>query len=162
MHAPPTTQDSDFMQAAIQLAAEHMRAKDGGPFGALITKGAHIIGRGWNKVTSTNDPTAHAEVTAIRAAASALGNFQLNGCVLYTSCEPCPMCLGAAYWARVDRIVFAATRQDAALAGFDDEEIYRELGLPLFERKLPIQQTLREKAVEVFIEWRQMPDKIPY
>jgi guanine deaminase len=159
-----TTRSHDliFMQAAVDLAAEHMRAKDGGPFGAVITRGDQIIARGWNKVTSSNDPTAHAEITAIRAAASALGTFQLGGCVLYTSCEPCPMCLGAAYWARLDRLVFAATRHDAAEAGFDDEQIYAELALPPFSRALPTEQTLREKAVEVFAEWRRMPGKIEY
>jgi guanine deaminase len=155
-------QDLVFMRAAIDLAAEHMRAKEGGPFGALITRGTEIVARGWNKVTSANDPTAHAEITAIRAAAAALGSFQLRGCVLYTSCEPCPMCLGAAYWARLDRLVFAANRRDAAEAGFDDEHIYTELALSPFSRKMPTQQALREKAVEVFAEWRQMPDKILY
>jgi tRNA(Arg) A34 adenosine deaminase TadA len=155
-------QDLVFMRVAIELAAEHMRAKEGGPFGALITRGSEIVARGWNKVTSSNDPTAHAEMTAIRAAAAALGSFQLRGCVLYTSCEPCPMCLGAAYWARVDRLVFAANRHDAAEAGLDDEHIYSELARPPFSRKLPTQQALREKAVEVLAEWRRMPDKIPY
>jgi tRNA(Arg) A34 adenosine deaminase TadA len=155
-------QDLIFMRAAIELAAEHMRAKDGGPFGALITRGSEIIARGWNRVTSSNDPTAHAEISAIRAAAGALGSFQLRGCVLYTSCEPCPMCLGAAYWARVDRLVFAANRHDAAEAGFDDERIYRELARLPFSRDLPTQQALREKAIDVFAEWRQMPDKISY
>ena len=150
------------MQVAIELAAQHMRARDGGPFGAVITRGAEIVARGWNKVTSTNDPTAHAEVTAIRAAAAALGSFQLRGCVLYTSCEPCPMCLGAAWWARLDRIVFAATRADAAAAGFDDAEIYEELSRPLHARKLPVQEILREQAVAIFDEWLRMPDKTLY
>ena len=147
---------------AIALAAQHMRARDGGPFGAVVARGGEIIARGWNKVTSTNDPTAHAEMTAIRAAAAALGSFQLRGCVLYTSCEPCPMCLGAAYWARVARIVYAGTRVDAAKAGFDDEELYQELTLPNAERKVPIQQLLREKAVEIFDEWRRLPGKTMY
>ncbi len=153
------------MRAAIDLAAEHMRAGERrrGPFGALITRwDLKLSAWGWNKVTSANDPTAHAEITAIRAAAAALGSFQLRGCVLYTSCEPCPMCLGAAYWARLDRLVFAANRRDAAEAGFDDEHIYTELALSPFSRKMPTQQALREKAVEVFAEWRQMPDKILY
>jgi tRNA(Arg) A34 adenosine deaminase TadA len=139
-----------------------MRAKDGGPFGAIIVRENKIIATGWNKVTSSNDPTAHAEVTAIRAAASGLGNFVLTGCLLYSSCEPCPMCLAAAYWARLDRIVFGATRQDAAGAGFDDEELYRELPLPPSQRKLPMQQILRDKAVEVFDEWKRLPGKIMY
>jgi guanine deaminase len=155
-------QDLIFMGMAIELAAEHLRAKDGGPFGALITRDSQIIARGWNQVTSANDPTAHAEMTAIRAAAAAVGSFQLRGCVLYTSCEPCPMCLGAAYWARLDRLVFAAERHDAAAAGFDDEQIYSELARPPFSRKMVTQQALRERAVEVLAEWRRMPDKIPY
>jgi tRNA(Arg) A34 adenosine deaminase TadA len=150
------------MRAAIELSAEHMRAKEGGPFGAVIARGNEIIARGWNKVTSTNDPTAHAEITAIRAAASALGTFQLRGCVLYSTCEPCPMCLGAVYWARLDRMVFAANRHDAAEAGFDDEHIYAELARPLFTRDLPAQQALRDKAVEVLAEWRRMRDKTLY
>ena len=162
MRSPLTAHDLEFMQIAIELAAQHMRARDGGPFGAVITRGAEILARGWNKVTSTNDPTAHAEVTAIRAAAAVLGSFQLRGCVLYTSCEPCPMCLGAAYWARVDRIVFAATRSDAAAAGFDDAEIYEELSRPLPARKLPMQEALRNQAVQVFSEWLKMPDKTLY
>jgi guanine deaminase len=162
MHATPNSQDLDFIQRAIQLAGEHMRAKDGGPFGAIIVRENKIIASGWNKVTSSNDPTAHAEVTAIRAAAAYLKTFVLNGCVLYTSCEPCPMCLGAAYWARVERIVFAATRTDAAGAGFDDEELYQELALPHAKRKVPMQQILRDKAVEVFEEWKRMPGKIMY
>src|ERR1700733_13391182 len=146
---PPTAQDLEFMQIAIQLAAQHMRAKEGGPFGAVIARGADIVGRGWNQVTSLNDPTAHAEITAIRAAAASAGSFQLRGCVLYSSCEPCPMCLGAAYWARLDRIVFAATRADASAAGFDDAEIYQELALPPLTRKLPMQEVMRESAVAV-------------
>lgn len=157
-----TGQDSIFMQAAIDLAAKHMRAKDGGPFGAVIARNGEVIARGWNKVTTSNDPTAHAEITAIRAAAAALGTFQLRGCVLYTSCEPCPMCLGATYWARLDRLVFAANRQDAAQAGFDDQHIYNELSKPVFARDLPTQNILREQALEIFTEWRNMPDKVPY
>jgi guanine deaminase len=162
MRPTANSQDLDFIQRAIQLAAEHMRAKDGGPFGAIVTRDDKIIATGWNQVTSANDPTAHAEVMAIRAAAARLGSFVLGGCVLYSSCEPCPMCLGAAYWARVERIVFAATRTDAAGAGFDDEEFYRELALPPAARRLPMQQMLRDKAVVVFEEWRRMPGKIIY
>jgi guanine deaminase len=162
MRSPPTAQDLEFMQVAIDLAAQHMRAKEGGPFGAVIVQDGKIIARGWNKVTSLNDPTAHAEMTAIRAAADVLNSFQLRGCVLYSSCEPCPMCLGAAYWARVERIVFAGTRADAATAGFDDAEIYNELARPPFERKLPMQEVLRERAMEVISEWLRMPDKTPY
>jgi guanine deaminase len=162
MRSQLTALDLDFLQIAIQLAAEQMRAKEGGPFGALIARQTEIISQGWNKVTSSNDPTAHAEITAIRAAGAALGSFQLRGCVLYTSCEPCPMCLGAAYWARLDRIVFAATRADAAAAGFDDEEIHAELARPPLRRKLIMQEALRERAVEVFSEWRRLSDKTPY
>jgi tRNA(Arg) A34 adenosine deaminase TadA len=150
------------MQIAIQLAAQHSRAKEGGPFGAIITRRNEIIAQGWNRVTSSNDPTAHAEINSIRAAAAALGDFQLRGCALYTSCEPCPMCLGAAWWARLDRIVFAATRADAAAIGFDDEEIYAEMARPVRARKLPMRQALRERALEVFAEWQKMPDKTPY
>ncbi len=162
MPADNADQDAEFMQAAVDLAAEHMRAKDGGPFGAVIVRGKQIVGRGWNRVTSTNDPTAHAEVVAIRAAATTLNSFSLEGCVLFTSCEPCPMCLAAAYWARVDRIVFAADRFDAAAAGFDDEQFYAEVGLPISQRRILTEQTLRDAAVQVFDEWRAMPDKVPY
>jgi guanine deaminase len=162
MHSAQNPQDFDFLQRAIQLASEHMRAKDGGPFGALIVRENEIIATGWNKVTSSNDPTAHAEVVAIRGAAARLGSFVLQGCVLYTSCEPCPMCLAAAYWARLERIVFAGARADAAAAGFDDEELYRELAMDPSSRRLPMQQILRDKAVAVFEEWRQMPGKVMY
>jgi tRNA(Arg) A34 adenosine deaminase TadA len=162
MHPEPNAQDAEFMQRAIQLAAEHMRAKDGGPFGAIITRGGEIIATGWNQVTSRNDPTAHAEVVAIRAAAAKLGSFVLQGCVLYTSCEPCPMCLGAAYWARVERIVYAGTRADAAGAGFDDDALYRELPLAPSARRLPMQQILHDKAVAVFEEWKRLPGKTMY
>jgi tRNA(Arg) A34 adenosine deaminase TadA len=162
MRTTPTVQDLEFMRVALDLAIQHMRAKDGGPFGAVITRDSEIIARGWNKVTSSNDPTAHAEITAIRAAATASGSFRLDGCVLYTSCEPCPMCLGAAWWARLDRIVFAGTRADAATAGFDDDEIYQELSRPLAARHLPMQEALRDEAVAVFDEWIQMSDKKLY
>jgi tRNA(Arg) A34 adenosine deaminase TadA len=154
--------DEAFMREAITLAARHMQMKAGGPFGAVIARGGEIVGRGWNQVTSTNDPTAHAEVVAIRAAAAALSAFSLQGCVLYTSCEPCPMCLAAAYWARVDRIVFAADRFDAAAIGFDDEQFYAEIGLPIPQRRVPTGQILREAAVQVFEDWRNLPDKIHY
>jgi guanine deaminase len=162
MQVKPEATEEEFMRVAVELAAEHMRAKDGGPFGAIVVRGSTILGRGWNQVTSTNDPTAHAEVVAIRAAATAAGSFSLAGCVLYTSCEPCPMCLAAAYWARLDRVVFAADRYDAAAAGFDDEQFYAEFGLPMSERRMPTEQTLRAEAVQVFEEWRAMPDKTMY
>jgi guanine deaminase len=150
------------MRLAVALAADHMREKAGGPFGAIVVRAGEVIGRGWNRVTSTNDPTAHAEVVAIRAAAAAVKNFSLAGCVLYTSCEPCPMCLAAACWARMDRIVFAADRTDAATAGFDDAEFYAEVSRPHAERKLRITQSLRDEAVRVFDEWNAMPEKTPY
>lgn len=139
-----------------------MEAGHGGPFGALIAHEGRPISEGWNQVTSMNDPTAHAEIVAIRSAASRLGRFSLEGCTLYTSCEPCPMCLAAAYWARVDGVVYAASRADAASIGFDDELIYQELAKPLQDRRLPMRQMLRAEALEVFDAWRAKPDKLPY
>ena len=160
--APLSDGDEKFMRIAVDLAAEHMRAGHGGPFGAVVVTGGRIVGRGWNQVTSTNDPTAHAEVVAIRAAGATLATFDLAGCVLYSSCEPCPMCLAAAYWARVDRFVFAGTREDAAAAGFDDELFYTEFALPQAERRLRAAQMMREEAQRIFAEWRELPGKIPY
>jgi tRNA(Arg) A34 adenosine deaminase TadA len=154
--------NNSFMHEAIRLSVEKMREGRGGPFGAVVVKDGQIIGRGWNEVTTANDPTAHAEVMAIREACRKLGTFRLDGCELYASCEPCPMCLSAIYWARIGRMFFAATRQDAAAAGFDDEFLYREIPLPLAERKLPTVQLLREPALAAFAEWRAKPDKIPY
>ena len=151
-----------FMQEAIRLSVEKMREGRGGPFGAVIVKDGQIISRGWNEVTTANDPTAHAEVGAIRAACRKLGTFRLDGCELYASCEPCPMCLSAIYWARIDRLFFAATRQDAAAAGFDDEFLYHEIPLPFDQRKLATQQVLREQALPALAEWRAKADKIPY
>jgi tRNA(Arg) A34 adenosine deaminase TadA len=139
-----------------------MEVGHGGPFGALVVYNNQIISEGWNQVTSTKDPTAHAEIVAIRSAAYDLSRFSLEGCTLYTSCEPCPMCLAAAYWARVDRLVYAATREDAAAIGFDDDAIYRELTLPISKRSLPMQQLLRAEAVQVFDAWRDKSDKVPY
>ena len=132
------------MAEAIRLSLEKMRQGLGGPFGAIIVKDGEIIARGSNQVTSANDPTAHAEVVAIREACRRLGTFLLSGCELYTSCEPCPMCLSACYWARLDRVFFAATRQDAAEAGFDDDFLYRELAVAPADRQLPLEQLLRE------------------
>jgi guanine deaminase len=159
-----TTQSSDssFMRQAIQLAADHMRLGHGGPFGAVIVRDHVIVGMGWNQVTSLPDPTAHAEVVAIRAAAARIASFNLGGCVLYSSCEPCPMCLCAAYWARLDRIVFAASRADAAAAGFDDEDFYRELASPPSARRVPSQILLRDAAVAVFDDWKSLPNKVLY
>lgn len=154
--------DTDLLRHAIQLAHHHMEAGHGGPFGAVIVCENQIIAEGWNQVTTTNDPTAHAEMVAIRSAAARLGRFSLEGCTLFTSCEPCPMCLAAMYWARVDRVVYAATREDAAAIGFKDENLYRELSLPIPQRKLPMDQLLRDEAVVVFDAWQAKADKIPY
>lgn len=154
--------DIRFMGEAIQLARLGMDRGDGGPFGCVIVKDGKVVGRGNNRVTSTNDPTAHAEVVAIREACNSLSDFQLEGCVLYTSCEPCPMCLGAIYWARPDRIVFACTREDAADAGFDDQLIYDELPLPYAERRIRTERLLREEAQMVFDVWKSKQDKVEY
>ena len=150
------------MAEAIRLAKENIERHKGGPFGAVIVKDGEIIARGVNTVTSDNDPTAHAEINAIRNAAKALGSFQLEGCEIYSSCEPCPMCLGAIYWARPAKLVFAATKQDAADAGFDDSFIYQEISLPANERKIPTSQRLQREAAKVFSLWKQMDDKIEY
>lgn len=157
-----TPTDLDFLQQAIDLARKGMENNEGGPFGAIVVKDGQIIGRGNNRVTSTNDPTAHAEVVAIRDACRHLGNFQLDGCVLYTSCEPCPMCLGAIYWARPDRIVYACSREDAAAIEFDDAFIYEELQLPLADRRIPAFQALQKEGWEVFAAWKQKGDKTRY
>lgn len=151
-----------FMKAAIQLAFEGMRSKQGGPFGAVVVKNGEIIGRGNNRVAATLDPTAHAEVVAIRDACRYLGHFQLDDCLLFTSCEPCPMCLGAIYWARPKAFYFACTQADAAAIGFDDQFIYDELELPLDQRRIPALPLLREEALKAFEEWRGMEDKFVY
>lgn len=150
------------MKKAIELSRRHMQAGDGGPFGAVVVKDGQIVGEGWNKVTSTNDPTAHAEVTAIRDACAKLKTFELKGAVLYTSCEPCPMCLASAYWAHVDAIYFGSTREDAARHQFDDDFIYQEIPKKLADRKLPIRQLLRDEAYQVFKEWDLKTDKVRY
>jgi len=150
----------DFMLRAIKLSAERMRQNAGGPFGAVIVKDGRIIAEGWNEVTSTNDPTAHAEVGAIRAACAKLGAFSLAGCDIYTSCEPCPMCLAAIYWARPERVYFAATKQDAAAAGFDDAMIYEEFAKPYDQRRLPVKQVAREEALKAFAAWKKAANKI--
>lgn len=154
--------DSAYLRRAVHLAREHMLAGHGGPFGAVIVREGEILGEGWNQVTSANDPTAHAEVVAIRAATARAGTWMLPGAVLYASCEPCPMCLAAAWWARVDRIVFASGREDAAAAGFDDSAIYEEVRRPLDERVLPISQAMRDEGNEVFRTWRVMEGKTLY
>src|SRR5258705_6189429 len=138
-----------FMRAAIQLSLAKMRANHGGPFGAVVVRKGKIVGRGWNQVTSTNDPTAHAEVTAIRDACKKLKTFQLDDCELYTSCEPCPMCLSAIYWARFKKIYYGNTRKDAAKIDFDDDLIYREVAKPIAKRIIPMKQLLRPEALEV-------------
>jgi tRNA(Arg) A34 adenosine deaminase TadA len=154
--------DKKFMQRAIQLAEQGMDSNSGGPFGCVVAKDGEIIGEGCNRVTSTNDPTAHAEIVAIRAACQDLGAFQLDGCVIYTSCEPCPMCLGAIYWARPERVYFACTREDAADIGFDDDFIYEELEKSNSERHLQIVNLMRDEALTVFQKWAKKPDKQEY
>ena len=155
-------QDEDFLRGAIQLARDGMTTGQGGPFGAVIVKDGQIVGRGCNQVTSTNDPTAHAEVVAIRDACRNLGTFQLSGCTLYASCEPCPMCLGAIYWARPARIIYGAFHSDAAGAGFDDQFIYDQLAKPRDQRHIPMQQLLRDEADAVFREWTAMEKRVNY
>jgi tRNA(Arg) A34 adenosine deaminase TadA len=151
-----------FMREAIRLSREKMRRNRGGPFGAIIVRRGKIVGCGWNCVTSTNDPTAHAEIMAIREACRRLKTFRLDDCELYASCEPCPMCLAAGYWARLRKIYYAGTRRDAAKIGFDDEWLYREVTRPVSCRKLSMKQLLRKEALEVFAEWKSKPDKIRY
>ena len=153
---------NSYMQEAIQRAVENVRSGRGGPFGAIVVKDGRVIARGTNLVTSANDPTAHAEVTAIREACRALGTFQLAGCEIYTSCEPCPMCLGAIYWARPDRVFFAATASDAAEAGFDDSFIYEELKRPHGGRKIPFEPMMREAGLEPFREWARKSGRVRY
>jgi len=149
------------MKQAIERAVENVRL-GGGPFGAIVVKGGRVIATGANSVTSTNDPTAHAEVIAIREACRVLGTFQLTGCEIYTSCEPCPMCLGAIYWARPDRVYFAATASDAAEAGFDDSFIYREISEAPGRRKILFEPMMREAGLEPFREWAHKNDRIRY
>ncbi|MEM1320240.1 MAG: nucleoside deaminase [Bacteroidota bacterium] len=151
-----------YMREAIRLAMEGMQSGEGGPFGAVVVQNGEIIGRGNNRVTSTNDPTAHAEVVAIRDACQHLGHFQLEDCILYTSCEPCPMCLGAIYWARPKQVFFGCSRKDAAAIQFDDEFIYKEIPLPVEERKITTQQLLREEALAVFKAWEAKEDRVEY
>ncbi len=150
------------MREAIRLSRDKMRCGAGGPFGAVIVRKGKIIARGWNRVTSANDPTAHAEITAIRAACRKLKTFQLDGCELYTSCEPCPMCLSAIYWARLKMVFYANTRRDAARIQFDDNFIYGEVSRPVSRRKIPMNQLLRPEALKVFAEWKIKTDKIAY
>ena len=151
-----------FMAQAIELAVENARSGGGGPFAALVVRDGAVIASGVNQVTGSNDPTAHAEVVAIRAACQALGSFQLSGCDLYTTCEPCPMCLGAIYWARPARVFFASTSRDAAEAGFDDSFIYQEIARAGGERAIPMVPMMREESLRAFEEWRRSAGKIPY
>jgi tRNA(Arg) A34 adenosine deaminase TadA len=151
-----------FMRAAIRISLAKMRANEGGPFGAVVVRKGRIVGRGWNRVTSTNDPTAHAEVSAIRDACRRLRTFQLDECELYTSCEPCPMCLAAIYWARFRKVFYANTRKDAARIAFDDDFIYQEVSRPIARRKIPMRQLLRAEAQEAFAEWATKADRIEY
>ena len=154
--------DIAFMRRAIELAQSGVDNDQGGPFGCVVVKDGRIVGEGYNQVTSTNDPTAHAEIVAIRDACRRLKSFQLTDCTVYTSCEPCPMCLGAIYWARPAAIYFAGTREDAAAAGFDDELFYDELDRPNDERQLKLQPMLRDEAQKVFDNWNQKSNKVEY
>lgn len=157
-----TKTEASFMEAAVALSRRTMESNTGGPFGAVIVKDGEIIGEGWNRVTSDNDPTAHAEVTAIRDACRRLGTFSLDGCQIYTSCEPCPMCLSAIMWARLERIYYANAREDAARIGFDDDMIYRQIPLHPAERAVPAERMELPSARAVFAEWVKKEDKIPY
>lgn len=151
-----------FMRQAVELSIENVRSGRGGPFAALVVREDRIIGEGTNLVTSTNDPTAHAEVVAIRRACASLGHFELTGCEIYATCEPCPMCLGAIYWARPVRIYYGCTAQDAARSGFDDSFIYEELRLPSQGRRIPLVPLLRDEALAAFRAWDAKADKKPY
>ena len=153
--------NEQYMRQAIRLAVENVK-NGGGPFGAVIVKDGEVIATGVNRVTATHDPTAHAEVSAIREAAARLGTYDLSGCEIYSSCEPCPMCLGAIYWARLDKLYYAGTRADAANVGFDDAHIYEELPLEPSQRELPTQTLLREEAQRVFEAWAEKLDKKEY
>jgi len=155
-------QHEEFMRMAVELSVQNVSECTGGPFGAVIVKDGKVIAKSANKVTSTNDPTAHAEVSAIRLACSALNTFDLSSCVIYTSCEPCPMCLGAIYWSRIETIYYANTKADAAHVGFDDKFIYDELDKPMAQRKLPLIQMLRNEAIEAFKLWETSPMRIDY
>jgi guanine deaminase len=152
---------AEFMRRAIALALENIRA-GGGPFGCVVVKDGRIIAEGANRVTATNDPTAHAEVVAIREACRALNNFQLENCELYTTCEPCPMCIGAIYWARPSRVFYAGIAADAADAGFDDTFIYDELRKPHAARRIPMIQLLRDESLQIFSAWKAQPNRTRY
>jgi guanine deaminase len=155
-------QSADFMRRAIALSRENLKTEDGGPFGAVVVKDGRIVGEGRNRVIATNDPTAHAEIEAIRAATQALGTFDLSGCAIYASCEPCPMCLGAILWSRIGRLYHACDRHDAKAIGFDDEAFYREITMPLKKRGLKITRLLASEARAVFKDWEADPGKVRY
>lgn len=154
--------NAEFMQEAIRLSIVNVDEGRGGPFGAVVVKDGKIIARGNNQVTTNNDPTAHAEVVAIREACKVLNTFQLDGCEIYTSCEPCPMCLGAIYWARPDKLYYANSKEDAAIIQFDDQFIYEEISKPIEERKLFTRQILRDEALKAFDKWSKSTNKIEY
>jgi len=151
-----------FMREAIELSHKNIRDGKGGPFGTVVVRDNVVIARGTNLVTSTNDPTAHAEIVAIREACHTLGTFRLDDCIIYTSCEPCPMCLGAIYWARPKAIYYANTRDDAASAGFDDRFLYEELPRPLADRRIPMIQLMRDEALTAFRAWEKLETKVRY
>ncbi len=154
--------NAKFMREAIGLSVRKMRRGGGGPFGAVIVRGDRLVAQGWNRVTSANDPTAHAEIVAIRRACRRLKVFHLTDCDLYTSCEPCPMCLSAIYWAHLRNVYYGATRKDAARIDFDDDFIYREIARPIARRRIKMKPLLRAEALVAFDEWRSKQDKIPY
>jgi guanine deaminase len=151
-----------FMARAIQLSIENVRSGRGGPFGAVVVQDGNLVAEGVNQVTAQHDPTAHAEVLAIRMACQKLGSFELRGCDIYASCEPCPMCLGAIYWARIGKVYFGGRAEDAAKIGFDDSAIYRELTQPHSQRRIPMIQMMREEALAAFRAWEEQPGTIPY
>lgn len=157
-----TDEDRIHLARAVSLSRSHMDTGAGGPFGSVVVLDGQVVGEGWNQVTSTNDPTAHAEVVAIRQACRTLGSFSLQGATLYASCEPCPMCLASAYWARVSRIVFANTREEAAAIGFDDQLLYDEIPKPIEERQIPTLHAPSDEAKDVFRAWLSKADKIAY
>ncbi len=154
--------DEDFMREAIALSLQNMEADHGGPFGAVVVKDGEIIARGFNQVTSCCDPTAHAEMVAIRQAAASLRRFDLSGCVIYTSTEPCPMCLSAIYWARLDAVYYANSYKDAAAIGFDDAMLYREVCLDVSLRSMPMRRVLQDEAASIFQAWQDKVDKVVY
>ena len=158
----PQNTHEDYLNLAVAIAREHMEADAGGPFGAVVVRDHTVIGQGWNRVTSHHDPTAHAEVSAIRDACRNVVNFSLEGAVIYTSCEPCPMCLGAIWWARIETIFFASDRDDAARIGFDDAALYQEVSLELPDRQLPLIRRPLAAADQLMEDWLKKEDKIPY